>query len=700
MNKLSLFKEVTLALTWSFFTLINIVFWHSTTIGWLILVTFCLYFGSCAHKFLRQYFNVSASFRIRVLAIFLVLVVLGSVGGAIALIYKMSALALAAGTFVTGVLFGYLKLHSHTNIDEEVEIENKNKEVLEELPTSKAGVILYLASVIFAFYLLFQSKSGAVLASPWQTISSEFILVFFVATFILGLLIFSRLKAGHILFLLIIHGLLLHAYLPLSHSLFYGADGWRHLATESSWWQSGAIVSPSLSALPLGFWQRLDLGSLAYAQFNSLSLLFQKLCQVDAIVFIRYFLPLVWSLILPIILFEVGRAYGLEKKAALFLVWLSAWPFALQVSGSFSLPVNLGILFWLISLWLMIKNSQKPTDSGTIFLIILGILFILTHTVFFVLFWLAFVLINLLKFNFSKIDLFFVGIFTVLSVPIIELVSRFSIFNDQLNWWAQIKAVVGNFSGWYAAFGLRASDIGTGNIFFNQPPLSSLTTNLFIAWRGWMILVMLVFWLVWILGLKKMLQANSRINNFFVVFSVGVFGSYIISRYFLSGDNILTRRLDATLAVLFILPVVYFGYNFLKNKVVIFLTIFILSFAITASFTLGPDTRVVSVSEYEAMQYIWNREEGRQRVCALADTYPLLALEQISGRQVVGGGFPIDSSFGQPERMELLAMSRANPELATKQAKGWVGSDNCYLVGDYNLNAPLAQFGNIKVYNF
>lgn len=699
MNKLSLFKEATLALTWSFFTLINILFWHSATVGWLVLVSFCLYFASSAHKFLRQYFGVSASFRIRVVAIFLVLCVWGSVVGAVALIYTMSGFALAIGTFITGLFFGYLKQYSH-RVEEAAEIEDQNKEVIEELPTSKAGVILYLAIVAVAFYLLYKSKSSAVLMTPWQTISPEFILAFFAATLILGLLIFSRLKAGTILFLLIIHAFLLHAYLPLSHELFYGADGWRHLATESSWWQSGAIVSPSLSSAPLGFWQKLDFGSLAYAQFNSLSLLFQKLCQVDPIVFIKYFLPIIWSLILPIILFEIARAYNLEKRAALFLVWLAAWPFALQVSGSFSLPANLGILFWLFSLWLIIKNSQKPTDGGAVFLIILGVLSIFTHTVFFVLFWLAFVLINLLRLKFSKNHLFVVGIFTMLSIPAIELISGFSTFKDQLNWWAQIKAVVGNLSGWYAGFGLRASDISTGNIFFNQPPLSALTTNGFIAWRGWMVLVMLAFWLIWILGLKKMLQIHSRINNFWIIFSSSVFGGYIISRYFLSGDNILTRRLDATLAILIILPAVYFGYNFLKNKIIIFLTVFIFSFAIAASYTLGPDTRVVSKNEYEAMQYVWNREEGRQKICVLADTYPLLALEQISGRRVVGGGFPIDSSFGQPERMQLLALSSANPERATKEARGWVGSDSCYLVGDYNLNTPLAKFGNIKVFNF
>lgn len=700
MNKLSLFKEATIALAFSFFTLINIVFWQSAIGGWIILGIFCLYFAYGAHRFLRQYFNISDSFRIRVLTIFLVLFVWGSIGGCVALVYKMSALSLALATFLTGLFFGYLKLRASGDLDEKSEIEDETKQVVEQLPSSKVGVLLYLVLIVTGFYFLYQSKSNLYLATPWQTISPQFIGIFFGATLILGLLIFYRIKAGTILFLLILQAFLLHAYLPLSHELFYGADGWRHLATQSSWWQNGAIISPALSSEPLGFWQRLDLGALAYAQFNTLSLLFQKLCQVDPIIFVRYFLPIIWSIILPIILFEIGRVFGLEKKASLFLVWLSAWPFALQVSGSFSLPVNLGILFWLIAIWLMMKNSEKTSDSGIIFLIILGILFTFTHTVFFVLFWLSFILINLLKINFSKISLALIAIFTAAIMPMLELISHFSSINYKLDWWAQIKSLVSNFTGWYLAFGLRSSDISTGNVFFNQPPLSTLVMNWFITWRGWVVLLMLVFWLVWIFGIKKMLQTNSKLNNFWVVLSVGVFGSYVVSRYFLSGENIFARRLDATLAVLFILPAVYFGYDYLKNKVVIFLTIFIFSAAITTSYTLGPDAQVVSVAEYKAMQYIWNREAGNKKVCVLADIYPLLALEQISARQVIGGGFPINSSFAQPERIKLFDLAKTNPESAVLQAKKLLDSNNCYLVGDYSVAWPMERFGNIKVYNF
>lgn len=700
MNKLSLFKEIVVSLGLSFLAFINIVFWQNSTVGWLILVIFIWYFSFGLHKFLRQNFGISGSLRIRVLVLFLILGVLGSVSGLIALVFKMSPIALSVGMFITGIFFSFLKLRVRDEEDEVVEIEDESKQVIEELPSSKIGVFLYLVLVFSGFYFLYDSKSTLVSNTPWQTISPHFIWLFFATTLVLGMLVFYRLKSGTILFLLIIHAFLLHSYLPLSHDLFYGADGWRHLATQSSWWQNGNLISPTLSLQPAGFWQRLDLGALAYSQFNALSLLFQKLCQVDAIEFIRYFLPITWSIILPIILFEIGRVYGLDKKAALFLVWISAWPFALQVSGSFSLPVNLSLLFWLLALWLQIKNSQNRTDSGTLFLIVLGTLSISIHTVFFVLFWFSFVLINLLKINFSKIGLFLITLLSALIIPAIELVSNFSNFNNKLNWWTQIKYLLSSLSGWYTSFGLRTSDISVGNIFFNQPPLGTLINSVFISGRGMVVVLMLLFWLIWFFGTRKMLQADNNINNFWAVFSVGLLGSYIVSRYFLSGDNIFTRRLDATLAVLFILPVVYFGYDYLKNKAVIFLVIFIISVATTTSYLLGPDTLAVSSDEYNAAAYIWDREQDSQKVCVLADTFPLLALEQISSRKVVGGGFPINSSFAQPERLKLLDLAATNPRAAATESKILINSQSCYLVGDYNFIGPIAQYGNVKIYNF
>lgn len=443
----------------------NLVFWHSAFFGWLILLTVCLYTGAEAHNFLNKFFNLSKSLRIRVLAIFLVLLIWGSVAGMLALIFKMSSFVLTVSVLITILGFDWLNLLVGERIEIIPEIDDENKKVLEEFPAAKLGVLLYIILILAGFYFLANSQTSAAILTPWQVIPTHYIWIFFAATLVLGLLIFSKLKSGVLLFLLILHSLLLHAYLPLTHVLFYGADGWRHLALESSWWTQGTLMSPTLSSVPVSIWQRFDFGSLAYAQFSSLALIFQKLCQVDPLSFMRNFMPIVWSVVLPILLFEIARTFAWEKRAALFLVWLAALSFALQASGSFSLPVNLGMLFWVFALLLQIKNRTNFSKAGLIFLFGLGVLFLFGHALFFILFWLGFGLLWLIKSKTSEIKLFFVAIFTAAVIPVLELISHYSDFNPQINWWTQIKFLVGNFVVWYLAVGNYTHDISAGNIF-------------------------------------------------------------------------------------------------------------------------------------------------------------------------------------------------------------------------------------------
>ena len=705
MNKLTFLKEFTVAAGLALLALFNIVFWHNFLIGWAVLICFCWHFGGSTQLFLRQYFGLSSAWRILMLAMFLVLAVLGCVAGGVSLLYKMSPFSLALSFLITGLFFGFLKSQTGEMVEPEAEIDDSQKQVLEEEPNAKAGVFLYLVLVVVGFYFLQSANSTNVLSTPWQIIPPNFVWIFFGATLVLGFLIFARVKSSVLLFLLILHSYLLHFYLPATSPLFWGADGWRHLATQANWWQNGMIVAPSLNGVSLNFWQRLDFGTLAYAQFNALSLIFQKLCLVNAITFIRNFLPVVWPTIFSIVLFEIARAMGAEKKAALFVVWFSLWPYALQVSGSFSLPVNLGILFWLVAVLLQLKNSEKYSKTGTTFLFILGALFIFIHSVFFVLFWLSFGLLFLFKKYNPTLVALGVTVLTATVFPVLELVSKYSQINYQLNWLAQIKAIAGTFSGWYLAFGLRTVNINIGNIFFNQPATGALVINNFTAWRGWVVGVMIILWGVWLLNVKKIFQTKNYLNIFWIVLTTGILGGYIISRYFLSGENIFARRLDAVLACLILLPVGIWLYDLIQNKfsssrLTIFVVVLIFSAATVVSYTMGPDARAVTDSEYSAMSFVWSKAKGDEKKCVLSDTYPLLALEEISSRKIVGGGFPIGAMFGQKEREQLLNLAKSDPASAMTQSKQLLGVDVCYLVGGYNLSNPLINFENVKVFKF
>jgi len=702
------FKEAAWAAILAILAYFNIIFWQNAFLGWAILLVFCLYEGKIAHNFLIKYYGLSCALRIFVLSVFLVLAVLGSVGGMLFWLFRLTPSILAVSFLVVGLIFGYIKYITGSVGKSEPEIDDQSKQVLEEPPSAKVGLLLFWVLVIVGFYLLHVSKTTLAISTPWQTISSYYIYIFFGVTLTVGLLIFSKLKSSTLLFLLIVHSFLLHAYLPLTHSLFYGADGWRHIASENSLWLQGDYLKPQLSN-QINFWQRIDFGEMAYAQFNALAIFLKTLCQVDLVDYIREFIPKVWPIILPILLFELARLLKLEKKNALFLVWFSSLPFALQASGSFTLPVNFSFLFWLLILLLQLKNQEDFSWPGQIFILFLGGLLAFGHSLYFILFLIVFILLKIIYFLPTRfIYNFFILLMTAVAVPALELVSKFSQFNPNIDWWTAIKSIAGNFSGWYLTAGLRASDITVGNIILNQPPLSALVINIFTHNRFWLVAVMLIFWSIYFFVSLRWVQNSAREKVFLVILTFGLLGGYMISRYFLLGENILARRLDAVLAALVIFPVAHWLYefilsmnNFYWKRVVVFLIIFIFSTAISTSYSLGPDTITVSGEQYLTMDYIWQREKNSEKICVLSDTYSLLSLEALSAKKFVGGGFPINSFFAQPEREQLLKLSQTDPQSALNEAKKITNLSNCYLVGKYNLPHPLfiSDFQNANVYN-
>jgi hypothetical protein len=130
---------------------------------------------------------------------------------------------------------------------------------------------------------------------------------------------------------------------------------------------------------------------------------------------------------------------------------------------------------------------------------------------------------------------------------------------------------------------------------------------------------------------------------------------------------------------------VFFTFKEYWNKLMVgalgFMVVLFGTNAIAASYSLGPNTGTVSVDEYQAMNYIWEQEQTNDKHCVVAGTYPLLALEALSGRKIIGGGFPIDHNFAQPELNAIAqaGMDKLNPS-AIERAIRATGSDHCYVL--------------------
>jgi hypothetical protein len=423
--------------------------------------------------------------------------------------------------------------------------------------------------------------------------------------------------------------------------------------------------------------------------------------QIDLVEYMKWSVPIVWSLVFVLLVFEISLVLGADKRKSLFVAWFLLFPFALQASGSFTLPSNTAFLSWLCGVLMILKLSEKWNRNAWLFLILFGLQLFFAHTLFFVLFWVAFLVYTISRQTKNILVAFFVAAI----IPSLEIVFGYSKIS-KLNFLLSIKNIIGNFSGYFLTIGPMTRDITTGNVFFNQAPSYAFVENVFTK-NTWVVPVFMVaFFSIFIIAFRKYLASKNNPQNVFVLLSASLFLSYVISRYFLSGENILARRMDSTLAVLISTPIAIFLadkiFSFNRGnlylKIFPYLILLFISFACAISYSLGPDSRVVSRDEYSAANLVYGLSGNKP--CIVGDVFVLLPIEFMSSKDIIGGGFPINSNFAQPEKEEILVKARENKNIDWVSAKKITGAEDCYLIGDFSFTNQMAQFGKIRVFKF
>ncbi len=678
------------------------------------------------------FFHFERNFRTKILGSFFSFILVSWFSGAVVLFWQITYPTivgiLATTLAISALLFFWAR--RNTFPDQFVEVK---KVELPELPKAQHWFIIagYLILAGWGFYLLVTSKTGAAIATPWQAINKNFIYVFVAATFVLSLSILTRLKSNWVLALLVVHSFLLHSYLPLTHNLFYGADGWRHLAVESSLISGSSIIEPVISDQTSATRLTFLVGKMAYSQLWGTSIMLSKIFGFSLLILSKWLVPVLWSFFIPLILFEIGRSLGWSKRFSLLFVWLSFLPFAWQASGAFTLPVNLGFITWIALIMLIFKRAENPEPFQVWVLIAAGLLSIFGYSLFVLLFWLSFVIFELInwKEDFTWPAIIMITFLVALALPFCEWQFGYSGLVPKSSFVDGAKQFIGNFMAYYLATGPRPHDIVAGNVIFNQTPSYSFVVNYFTIFRWWLIAFMVGFWSVVIVGLRAAhlgglgslptLSGNSNNNRqrshlgWFLIITCGIYFSYIVSRYWLPGEHLLMRRLDVVLAFLFItlftLGLTQFP-NLKRKKILVVISLLILSISIAASYSLGPDTGTVSSDEYAAMKYVWNLEKVQQKHCVIADTYPLLALEAISDRAIIGGGFPITHNFEQPELTKILAGSSDVSIIEVRTGLELTGAKSCWILVSPGADissfiksaagAASTSFGEAKLWSF
>jgi hypothetical protein len=129
--------------------------------------------------------------------------------------------------------------------------------------------ILYILTVwwginlIALVWFVYAGRTGVSLLSPWQTISSNAVYLAGASLFLLGcLLAFSNFSSRTLLGFVSAQTLAMHSYVPLSHELLYGADGWRHIASVERIMAGLPITEAATSG---GAWLSHMAGMVAYS---------------------------------------------------------------------------------------------------------------------------------------------------------------------------------------------------------------------------------------------------------------------------------------------------------------------------------------------------------------------------------------------------------------------------------------------------
>lgn len=554
--------------------------------------------------------------------------------------------------------------------------------------------MVYLCLIAIGFWLMSASTSTSILQTPWQAISEFYPFCFFAITLLLGVFLFSKYKSGLLLLCIVLYSLLIHAAVPLSHSLPWGGDVWRMIGIEGRL-QTEEVVFPVLfgegvTTVPvLGVTIPEILTAphkYVYGHLWASTLLIADTLRVSLLSLNMWLVPVLWGVFFPLLSFRIALLFFRSERYAVWITALLQMPFILQAHGSLTLASSLGFLFFLFWLLLWCSFLEGRRRYQWVLALFFAVLSLFGYSLYAILIWAIMVvsLIFLFAKNISKTALrqgvyWMVGLFGAILLPAIELLLHTSRFSFVTPFFANIKTALAQFSGWAYTTTIATGDILSGNIVFNHTPQYAFIENIFTLWRGHSIVLMALIAAGLCLYMVSLFVKPKK-TYWYVLFWVfiTVFFGYVVGWFILEGDRSLIRRLDPLLAYCFVFfsfagwrvffSTMRFSFSGLHVSLIAAASILFLSVTTTTIALSGPDMRSMAESEYAAAAFVSEHLlfDGSPH-CVIADTWLLLALEAKTKSHSIGGGFPIDYQFGQKERVALVQELEENPSLAILQ---------------------------------
>ncbi|MDA2921936.1 hypothetical protein MYX07_01580 [Patescibacteria group bacterium AH-259-L07] len=571
----------------------------------------------------------------------------------------------------------------------------------------KIVYIVGFAVYLFLLFLLIYSRTGEYIRSPWTVIHPLYLYGWFFIIFILGLSVFAKIKLKHFLFLVIISSLLLHAYLLIPYEAGFGGDKWRHIGAEQ-WLAQGNVYTPALFGEdvpykrigPIKVPEVFVVGNkTSYANMWGLVIAVSWLTGID-IFFIDLVLGmLLFSIFLPFLLLKIGSFFS-HKKEFLYLFILMPFLFYPFVAyGSITMPLSFAFLLFLFSLIFLLRYYFQPSHSRRLlFLLIVFIpLLYFNYILYLVLFLEILLLIILIK-NIAAarriiLPLFVICIILLLFfIPVLDTTNNFSWFKYPAPTIGEIITSFKDFSSrLFTSVAIFPRIYGFEQDNWLYATIDRhLSRSVLINILPWAFILTPFLWLVVIFGVKHYKKlSHPRLGLLFILLLVVTFMNQFIGSYFMEGNHIFSKRLVLMSSFLVFIPLSWGIYQAVKKlsniflrKAIVVAIVLVLSFTSVTVYASGPKFQVVTADEVIAAEYVWDDIGGDNlKYCVLANTWPLLALEGVSARHIVTGGFPYYFEYRQPERVQLFDNMNRSPSIRYLEKSLLItGARQCYFM--------------------
>lgn len=254
-----------------------------------------------------------------------------------AIIYKIYSLDIKGITLIlilsiTSYFILFKKFIKQKKEQEKLKFYSKNKNNKNKI--IKLFFIIYLATILASFYVLFQARTDIALISPWEVTPLYFFALYSFATFLLATyIIYNNLKINNnFIILFSIHFFLSFSIAIIIYKIGYGFDSFIHQSTISLIDKIGSV----------------DPKPLYYLGQYGLTTIIHKITSIPIAWIDKLLVPFLTAIFMPYALYSfLQKNYSCNKTIYLTILVSLAIPFSIFITTT---PQNFAYLFLMLTI--------------------------------------------------------------------------------------------------------------------------------------------------------------------------------------------------------------------------------------------------------------------------------------------------------------------------------------------------------------